>query len=91
MAELVGVNIEPVFKENHLGDFLDSLTAARRISLKGQRTEHSAAARIGYLQILEHGKVFEHRRRLELRPTPACTISFSFIRMSFLAAELDRA
>ncbi len=49
VAELVGIGVEAILQEDHLGDFLDPLLH-RGVALEGQRAEHGAAARIGNLR-----------------------------------------
>ena len=74
----------------HFRDFLDTLLH-RRVALEGQRAEHGAAARIGNLEILEHGEVDEHRRRLELAADAGLHDLVLLQPGELLAAKLDRA
>ena len=65
VAQILGVVVEMVLEEDVAGDLLDPL-ADGGVALEGERAEHGAAARVGDLQVLEHGEVFVDRRRLEL-------------------------
>ena len=89
MTQLVGKGVEPVLQEDHFRDLVDPFLY-RRVTLECQRTEHGAAARIGDLEILEHGEIFEHRRRLEFAADAGLHDLVLLQLRQLLAAKLDR-
>ena len=90
MTQLVGINIQPVLQEDHLGDFLDTILD-RGIALESERAEHRPAARIGNLEILEHRQVFVDRWGLELAPDPGLHDLVLLQFRELLAAKLNRS
>src|ERR1700752_3009118 len=90
VAELVRVSVEAILQEDHLGD-LSHPRLHRGVALEGERAEHGAAARIGNLEVLEHGEILEHRRRLEFAPHAGLHDLILLQLRQLLAAKLDRA